>query len=285
MATGFLIDDEELGRLLPEFIEIYSDRPIHDNSGGMDFNHSFATYCIAKKVSPQFIVESGVWKGHSTWLFEQACPLADIICIDPRPDFRQYTSNQASYRTEDFGMIDWSFVEPDQTLCFFDDHQNAYQRLMQLKWWGFSRAIFEDNFPCGEGDSYSLRHVFAGFGHPRQQMSAAYQPTDQENRLRAARADQVLHSIHDRQSIVRRPNKVDAAALEKNLEIYQEIRPVHRYDTNNWGGEWIDHYESLSPLFDELPNNELGLALEGIELSNPGKAFLYGYICFVELRV
>jgi hypothetical protein len=36
-------EKEEIISAIPEFIEIYSKRPIQDNSGGMKFNHCFAT--------------------------------------------------------------------------------------------------------------------------------------------------------------------------------------------------------------------------------------------------
>ncbi|MHB8840028.1 MAG: hypothetical protein ACYC7F_13885, partial [Gemmatimonadaceae bacterium] len=169
--TEPLLTRQQLLDLLPEFVARYPARPIGNNEGGMHFNHAFAAFAVARHLMPRTIVESGVWKGQSTWLFEQACPQARLVCLDPNPGVREYSSPRAEYRTDDFALLDWSGVERESALCFFDDHQNCFQRLIEMKWWGFRRAIFEDNFPCGEGDCYSLRHALAGFGHPHLQMS------------------------------------------------------------------------------------------------------------------
>ena len=64
------ISNREMESLLPEFITIYKKRPIKNNVGGMGFNHSFGLYVILKKLNLKNIYESGIFKGHSTWLIE-----------------------------------------------------------------------------------------------------------------------------------------------------------------------------------------------------------------------
>ena len=134
MFRDSFTSNEELVAMLPQFLELYQNRPIKSNAGGKGFNHCFATYAIVKKLAPKVVVESGVWRGQSTWLFEQACPAAQLVCIDPSPEFRIYTSNRATYHMDDFALIDWSHIDRESALCFFDDHQNANQRLMEMKW-------------------------------------------------------------------------------------------------------------------------------------------------------
>ncbi|MBW7932821.1 MAG: hypothetical protein H3C62_04250 [Gemmatimonadaceae bacterium] len=283
MTQPQLVSRQDLLALLPEFLERYRERPIADNAGGMQFNHAFAAFAVARHLAPPLIVESGVWKGQSTWLFEQACPNAQLVCIDPNPGVRRYTSRRAEYRTDDFALLDWSDAPCADALCFFDDHQNAYQRLIEMRWWGFRRAIFEDNFPCGEGDSYSLRHVRAGFGHPHLQMSSSYQGAWRE-RFARARLERTLFAHYARQAMVRHPNVADRAAFERNVRVYQEIPPVVRYATNNWGGAWDGAYASEAPLLDGFGTPPLGDALRAIEADTPQHAFDYGYLCVVELR-
>ncbi|MEM6521898.1 MAG: hypothetical protein AAF722_21505, partial [Cyanobacteria bacterium P01_C01_bin.70] len=147
----------ELEVALPEFERLYELRPIKDNTGGMKFPHMFATWFIAKYLAPPLIVESGIYKGQGTWLLEQACPTAKIISIDPRLSQRAYISdNNVSYFDRDFSELDWSNIETQSALVFFDDHQNAYSRLQLCKWFGFRDVIFEDNYPPSQGDCYSL---------------------------------------------------------------------------------------------------------------------------------
>ena len=58
---------------IDEFAALYADRPVKENRGGMKAPHLFALWFIARKLAPDLIVESGVWKGQSTWLLENAC--------------------------------------------------------------------------------------------------------------------------------------------------------------------------------------------------------------------
>ena len=59
-------DSNNLLKYLEEFVSIYLDSPIENNDGGMGFNHSYFTYYVLKEINPKLVVESGVWKGHST---------------------------------------------------------------------------------------------------------------------------------------------------------------------------------------------------------------------------
>jgi hypothetical protein len=170
----FELNYEEARAAIPELVSVYADRPVRENSGGMGFNHSFATWFILKSMQPRTVIESEVWKGHSTWIIEQACPAAELFCLDLNYSRLQYRSRRATYLQKDFAECDWSGIDSKATEAFLDDHQNAYVRLKELWWVGIRDAIFEDNFPVGQGDCYSLRQVAAGSGLPSMQMSKGY---------------------------------------------------------------------------------------------------------------
>ncbi len=36
-----------------------------------------------RALNPEVIVESGVFRGLTTWVMRQACPQAEIFCFDP----------------------------------------------------------------------------------------------------------------------------------------------------------------------------------------------------------
>lgn len=152
---------EEMLDHLDEFAEVYSRRPIDDNQGGMKAPQAFHAWFVAKKLNPELIIESGIWYGQGTWFFEQACPDAKIICIDPDQSRLKYKSDKALYTLYDFNRIAWDEIDVDRekTLCFFDDHQNALSRLPVLKKYGFKHIMFEDNYPVGQGDCVSLKTI------------------------------------------------------------------------------------------------------------------------------
>ena len=88
-----------------------------------------------------FIIESGVWKGQSTWLIENTCPNSKLLCIDPNLYYRNYISKKAEYTNIDWKNLDIKNTE--NTLCFFDDHQNALERVQSAIKRGFKHLIFE----------------------------------------------------------------------------------------------------------------------------------------------
>ena len=93
---------EDIKASLPTFESLYHTCPIQDNSGGMKSPHMFATWFMAKFLSPPVIVKSGIFKGQSTWLLEQACSDAEIISIDLNLSQREHVSERVSYFVRDF---------------------------------------------------------------------------------------------------------------------------------------------------------------------------------------
>ena len=77
------------------------------------------------------VIESGVFKGQSTWLIEKTLPNCKILSIDIDLSKREYISKRAEYSNIDFKDQDFSNI-PDDTLVFFDDHVNHLERLQLL---------------------------------------------------------------------------------------------------------------------------------------------------------
>ena len=148
------------------FRNLYEKRPIKNNKHGMQFQHMFATYFILKKLKPSFVIESGVYKGQSTWLIENTLPSAKILSIDIDLSQRIYISKKAKYSNIDFKDQNFSNL-PKDTLVFLDDHVNHYERLKQAKFFNIKKIILEDNYPDEEGDFYTINHAInnKGFNH------------------------------------------------------------------------------------------------------------------------
>ena len=275
----YILDRDEAVADVPEFIKIYEKRPLRNNDGGMGFNHSFATWHILKNIAPATVIESGVWRGHSTWLIEQACPNAEIFCLDIDFSKLEYKSDQATYIEADVSECDWSSIDPTKAVAFLDDHQNAYARLKDLWWIGIHHAIFEDNYAVGEGDCYSLKHVRAGVGLPHLQMSPHYQGNILERAKRKA-IEKILMRLKHKQTAIVRPNTSDLANLQRRLKSYLEFPPVVRYPAKPSGENWEGSSATVAPLFENLSSIS---GLDRIEEEEPGKRFGYSYIAYVSL--
>jgi len=225
--------NDELRDGLKEFAELYENRPIRNNDGGMKAAQMFYAWFVAKKMQPDVIIESGVWYGQSTWAFELAAPRAEIHCLDPVPYYKEekgYYSQRANYYSQDFLQLDWTHAKKENSLCFFDDHQDALARLARCCELGFKTIIFEDNYPPGQGDCYSLKKAF----HPQDNRCVA-------PGLRAR--DYAAHII----------------------KTYFEFPPVLKADTNRWGLPW-ETYATSAPLLEETNEDYQKIYLE--ELKN-----------------
>lgn len=241
-------DFEDVKTDIKDFLKLYENRPIKNNLGGMTSTHLFWTWYVTKKLNPKYIIESGVYKGQGTWMFRQVCPKAQIFSIDPVLESRVYIDDTVTYFTEDFSTILWNkYLKPEETLCFFDDHQNAYTRLMQMKWMGFICAMFEDNYPAGQGDCYSMKKVFSQKGF-----------------------------IHN-ETVVVPENEAHSSYVKNNIETYTTFPPLYKNANTRWGDEWNDEkYLTELPIFQEFDKEKYPILAQ--------EADGYTWICYVKLK-
>jgi hypothetical protein len=156
--------------------------------------------------------------------------------------------------------IDWTGVPLESSLVFFDDHQNAYDRLKTLRWFGFRHAMFEDNYPPGHGDCYSLKKAFAGSGFTPKPPASLLGKLAQ---FRGRDPGTVL------------PNSVDGKYLRTHLNVYCELPPIFKSSTTRWGDPWDDRYPTPAPLLDQVDHE--------FQRTFQEEAPQYTWICYVEL--
>ena len=272
--------------LIEKFTDIYTSKPIKNNQGGVGLNHSFALFCILQENNPSLVVESGVFKGQSTYIIESSLPKSNIISLDVNFDNLEYRSKNAEYLNTDFNSVDWSKYDLKDSICFFDDHQNSLERLKEMKWWGFKKSIFEDNYPANEGDFYSLKQIKNRSGHENIQLSKDYKPKKIKQKIKRKIEEKVLNKYYYRQNMLRRANNIDIEGLNVNLSKLYEFPPLITNDRNIWNRDWSDNYKkqddilnfeimSNYPMFNKFLNS-LDNESKRIELE-------YGYITYVEL--
>ena len=77
-----VVDFSHVKEEIEQFYTLYQSMPFSENTYGMQSSHLFLFWIALKQIKPKTIIESGVYKGLGTWWIEQACPDADIYCID-----------------------------------------------------------------------------------------------------------------------------------------------------------------------------------------------------------
>jgi len=254
--------DEQFAAFWP----LYERRPIKDNDGGCQLPHLFALWVYLNESRPTHVIESGVWKGQTTWLIEAAVPDAQILAIDPAPQRRKWTSRRATYSTLDFGFQDLSLFPPRTTLVFFDDHVHAWLRLTQVRAWGFRHVVFDDNYPDGVGDP-SIRQILRG--------NPAGKPAGLKNRIkRAARrivSRQEIAVLETYSPLVLRK------ALLRLLIGYSEFPPLAVGETTRWGTRWRDSFGDVKPCLD--PEKLTGAQRDEVNRTSAG----YTAMCMLSL--
>lgn len=88
--------------------------------------HMFATWFMLKKLNPTTVIGSGIWKGQSTWLIEKALSNAKVYSIGLNLERLYYKSDNVTYFDKDFSLLIGLKEDKENTLLFFDDHQNAF---------------------------------------------------------------------------------------------------------------------------------------------------------------
>ena len=107
----------------------FRDSKISSLNGGMGYNNGLVTFLICKYIQPKNIIESGVWRGFTTYLLEKASPEnAQITCYDINLKNIEYSSINAEYYEMDISE-NTDCNHNDCDLAFFDDHVSHYDRL------------------------------------------------------------------------------------------------------------------------------------------------------------
>lgn len=129
---------------------IIEHTPILDFEGGMGYYGMFFIYQLLCKIKPEIVVESGVWKGGTTWLFDKFPGVEKLICFDPladKPDeWFLYKSTRADYHTDNIFDVKLTHIIGKNVLVLFDDHQDHIPRLRYCQQNGLKHIILDDNY-------------------------------------------------------------------------------------------------------------------------------------------
>ena len=122
-------EKEMLLKNIALYDQIFREDKISDLNGGMGYNKGLFIFILMSHLQPNTVIESGVWRGFTTYLIDKAIPKnAKIYCFDINLNKVEFKSNKASYFEQDLSQIDdVDYTKVD--FAFFDDHVSIYDRL------------------------------------------------------------------------------------------------------------------------------------------------------------
>ena len=277
---------ENILKYLDEFTHIYKERPIKNNLGGMKFPHMFGFYFFLKTLEPEFVVESGIFKGQSTWLIENTLPKTKVLSIDPNLEQREYISKSSliEYSNLDFINQDFSNL-PKNSLVFFDDHQNFYERLVYSHFFGFKHIIGDDNYPVAQGDTYSFKKIYSGKGlnDARPNLKKLFKSFiilskhTYFKKIKKNYRKEIQKSDLSIQDVLQTKNHFNN--LNKIIDTYFEFPPVFKNKFTRWADMWSDeNYPTKKALLD-LNNINIKKYKDIYNESNS-----YNWMCYIKLK-
>jgi hypothetical protein len=211
--------DHEAARVadaVDAFFALYPDRPVADNSGGSGFNDSLWLFTAARLLAPALIVESGVYKGQSSWLLRQAVPGAALHCVDLDLSQRRWRDDGIAYHEGDWSELTLEAPAGRPALCFFDDHVSQARRIREAHARGFRTLLF--------GDDVAAETLYATGRPPLPTASMILDETLADGeRIEWLRGGVVRHYIVDAADMA------SARRLIRHARPMPDLAPITRY--------------------------------------------------------
>ena len=148
LRGGPFIDERLIERHVADFVNLLPACPVDQAGGGCGFNGGVLLFVIARALRPTAVVESGVFRGFTTWVLRQALPDAALYCFDVTFANLRYRDARAVYVERDWASFSFDGVDLSNSLAFFDDHINQLLRMEQCMARGIPHAVFDDCHPA-----------------------------------------------------------------------------------------------------------------------------------------
>ena len=121
--------------------------PVHQDTGGGGFSAAMLLWATGRMLKPELVVESGVFRGFTTWVFRQASPQARQYAFDISFAERQRVETGVEYHEHDWMSVPLQAPSGTSALIYFDDHVDQWRRIREAAARGFRYLVFDDSLP------------------------------------------------------------------------------------------------------------------------------------------
>ena len=120
--------ENEIQKDLLLFDKIFRECPISSLNGGMGYNNGLFCFCLIRAIQPDIVIESGIWRGYSTYFIDKSIPdKSHILSFDINLSLIEWKSPKANYHNYD--LSDYTEPMNGKTLALFDDHVSHFNRI------------------------------------------------------------------------------------------------------------------------------------------------------------
>ncbi len=259
----------------------------------MKIDHCFALYCFLKKIKPTHVIESGVWKGQTTWLIKASLKNVKIFSIDIDLSNREVIYNDVKYLDQDISKYKWNKLNKNKTLIIFDDHVCFSRRLDFLKKNQFKHLIFDDNLPNNHisyytpkmiyENQYLIKREFIKYSNVGRLIKfiIRYFKNEFKNKIKVIFKFTFLKIIYP--ELIDKKLKMKFDDLRKQIKFYYEFPPLTKFNykkrfnkiLTNFDEKIPNKYNVKNPIFKKLKNNK--------KINNELNT-QYSNICYINLK-
>ncbi len=261
----------------------------------MKIDHCYALFCLLKKIKPKYIIESGVWKGQTTWLIKKVLKNPEVFSIDIDLSNREVIYDEVNYLNKDITKYNWNKLDKNKTLIIFDDHVCFSKRLNFLKKNKFKHIIFDDNLPNHHiayytpkmiyEKQYLVKKEFIKYSNIYRLIKfiIRYFKKEFTNNIRLNYNSNFIKITYPKK--INKNIKKNFAMFRKKINIYYEFPPIIKFDyknrfkkiLDNFDLEILNKYKVKNSIFNK---NEIKLDSELKKELN----VQYSNICYINLK-
>ena len=133
----------DLSAAIEEYEELDRENPGAGLGGSTAYNSRLWLFLVVRCLKPRVVVESGVFVGASLWTLRRAAPDARLVAFDTSLKKLTFTDPSIELVEDDWTTTDIRAEGPTD-LCYFDDHVDNAQRMLQAHERGFRHIVFDD---------------------------------------------------------------------------------------------------------------------------------------------
>ena len=138
-------DKSEVEGYLDEFDYVFGKSPIKEHESGFGYNEGVFFYTLLKIINPEIVIESGVMKGFTTYLVDNAThDNCKIYSYDINFENNMFNSKKATYINTDITNKIPS-IKNKKTVALWDDHTSQMDRLKFSQQYNIQYNFFDDD--------------------------------------------------------------------------------------------------------------------------------------------